>query len=80
MAIISKYIDFFKDAFSLNVQVDARPPDFKPDYDSTCTTFKLSSSPDLNFYFGFKPFNSSSVLPGNPAQVFNFFPQVLIAF
>jgi hypothetical protein len=63
----------------VEIEADARPPDFKPDYPSTCTTFKLSTSPDLNFYFGFTN-NGATISPGNPAQIFNFFPQVFTIF
>lgn len=65
--------------FSIKYQVTVdiqtvRPPDYKPSFKSNCTTEKLSTS-SQSHYFGFSSFNSSAVLPGSPAQVFNFFPQ-----
>ena len=66
---------FFKYQLTVDVPIQ-RPPDYKPSFNSSCTTEKLSTSSE-NHYFGFSAFNSSSVLPGNPAQVFNFFPQVI---
>ncbi len=65
----------FSDDLSVYVQL-VRPPDFKPEFKTSCVSRKLSTSSDINHHFGFKPYNSSSVLPGDAAQAFLFFPQV----
>ncbi|RMZ93756.1 EF-hand domain-containing D1 [Brachionus plicatilis] len=49
------------------------PPDGRPEFPTTCTTYKLSNTSRLNYYFGFTS-SGGSILPAVPAQIFNFFP------
>jgi hypothetical protein len=75
----SNYIFIFEFSYLDDISLDVplvRPPDFKPEFDTKCVSRTLSTSPDINYRFGFKPFNSSSVLPGDAAEAFHFFPQV----
>ena len=64
---------------SVFVPILAVQPDFKPEFPSKCETFKLSTSPLLNYYFGFSTsiLNSTAVIPGAASTIFRFSPQVI---
>ncbi|CAF0875761.1 unnamed protein product [Brachionus calyciflorus] len=49
------------------------PPDGRPEFPTTCNTYKLTNSSLLNYYFGFSQVDNL-LLPGPAAQVFGFNP------
>jgi hypothetical protein len=67
----------YLDDITIPSDILSYPPDERPEFPTTCKTYKLSDMEVLTDLFGFRRIDGQ-YYPGPPERAFRFFPQVFI--